>query len=73
MLPFELISILLLAALTGSALLARKKNISDDLEENVESLNLENDNDDIDENSIDSEEKNQSSDDQESKGEQPNG
>ncbi len=73
LLPFELISILLLAALTGSALLARKKNISDDLEENVESLNLENDNDDIDENSIDSEEENQSSDDQESKEEEPNG
>jgi len=73
LLPFELISILLLAALTGSALLARKKNISDDLEENVESLNLENDNDDIDENTIDSEEENQSSDDQESKEEDSNG
>ena len=73
LLPFELISILLLAALTGSALLARKKNITDVLEENVESLNLENDNDDVDENTIDSEGENQSSDDQESKGEEPNG
>jgi len=73
LLPFELISILLLAALTGSALLARKKNVTDDLEENLESLNLENDNDDIDENTIDSEGKNQSSDDQESKEEEPNG
>tara|TARA_B100000700_G_scaffold224745_1_gene247859 strand:- start:1533 stop:2165 length:633 start_codon:yes stop_codon:yes gene_type:complete len=73
LLPFELISILLLAALTGSALLARKKNVTDDLEENLESLNLENDNDDIDENTIDSEGKNKSSDDQESKEEEPNG
>ena len=49
LLPFELVSVLLLAALTGSAMLARKKideplSVSDDLEKNIEKEeNLDND------------------------------
>ena len=49
LLPFELVSVLLLAALTGSAMLARKKideplSTSDDLEKNIEKEeNLDND------------------------------
>ena len=49
LLPFELVSVLLLAALTGSTMLARKKideplSVSDDLEKNIEKEeNLDND------------------------------
>ena len=63
LLPFELVSILLLAALVGAALLARKKSIiedSVDIDKVDESENVDNDQekvDNTDENKIEDEEK----------------
>tara|TARA_B100002052_G_C15814647_1_gene567609 strand:+ start:317 stop:928 length:612 start_codon:yes stop_codon:yes gene_type:complete len=63
LLPFELVSILLLAALVGAALLARKKSIiedSVDINKVDESENIDNDQekvDNTDENKIEDEEK----------------
>ena len=63
LLPFELVSILLLAALVGAALLARKKSITDDsavIDKVDESENIDNDLekvDNTDENKIEDEEK----------------
>jgi len=63
LLPFELVSILLLAALVGAALLARKKSIiedSVDIDKVDESENIDNDQekvDNTDENKIEDEEK----------------
>jgi NADH:ubiquinone oxidoreductase subunit 6 (subunit J) len=63
LLPFELVSILLLAALVGAALLARKKSIIEDsaaIDKVDESENIDNDLekvDNIDENKIEDEEK----------------
>lgn len=63
LLPFELVSILLLAALVGAALLARKKSIIEDsaaIDKVDESENIDNDQekvDNIDENKIEDEEK----------------
>ena len=63
LLPFELVSILLLAALVGAALLARKKSIIEDsvaIDKVDESENVDNDQekvDNTDENKIEDEEK----------------
>ena len=63
LLPFELVSILLLAALVGAALLARKKSIIEDsvaIDKVDESENIDNDQekvDNTDENKIEDEEK----------------